>query len=41
MAVRHFSTKGMSAAYSSRWRSISRSVNRSSARTSRFSFEPK
>ena len=32
---------GMSAAYSSRWRAISRSVKRSSARTSRFSFEPK
>ena len=41
MAVRHFSTNGSSDEYISRWRAISRSVKRSSARASRFSFEPK
>jgi hypothetical protein len=33
--------KGTSEEYISRWRAISRSVKRSNARSSRFSFEPK
>ena len=41
IAVRHFSRNGMSAAYICRCRSISRSVKRSSTRTSSCSTEPK